>query len=278
MLKLIKEYRFYCSIALLVFIPILSLNTSNKAEADFTFFDRAIVFVTAPVQTVITFTIDKTARFMQNYVFLVNTKRDFSAVVEENRKLLNTIHNYKEMEAENRRLRSLLQFQDKVEEKKIIAQVIAKDVSAEFRSIRINKGSSAGIQRGMAVVTHEGVVGKILRTTAEYSDVITQLDNLSAIDAIVQRSRARGIIEGATDFSCILRHALRTDDIEVGDTVVSSGLDGIYPKGLSLGTVIKVTKKSYGVTQDVEVRPTVDFSKLEEVMVILKSDVHSQQG
>ena len=186
MLKLIREYRFYCSIALLVFIPILSLNTSNKAEPDFNFIDRAIVFITAPVQSAISLTIDHAARFMQNYVFLVNSRRDFSTVTEENRKLLNTIHNFKEIEVENKRLRALLQFQEKVEDKKITAQVIAKDVSSEFRSIRINKGSKAGIQRGMAVVTHEGVVGKVLRVTAEYSDVITMLDNLSSIDTIVQ--------------------------------------------------------------------------------------------
>lgn len=244
MLKLIKEYRFYCTIALLVFIPILSLNTSNKADADFNVLDRAIVFVTAPIQSMISLTIDYAAKFMQNYLLLVNTRHDFSATVEENRKLLNTIHNFKEIEVENKRLRALLQFQEKVEDKKITAQVIAKDVSSEFRSIRINKGSKAGIERGMAVVTHEGVVGKILHLTADYSDVITMLDNLSSIDAIVQRSRARGVIEGATDFACVLKYALRTDDIEVGDVIVSSGLDGIYPKGLLLGNVIKVTKKA----------------------------------
>ena len=278
MLKLIKEYRFYCSIALLVFIPILSLNTSNKAETDFNFFDRAIVFITAPIQSMITLTIDHAARFMQNYIFLVNTRRDLGATVEENRRLLNKIHDFKEMEVENKRLRALLQFQEKVEGSKITAQVIAKDVSSEFRSIRINKGSSSGILRGMAVVTHEGVVGKILRATADYSDVITMLDNLSSIDAIVQRSRARGLMEGATDTSCILRYALRTDDIEVGDVIVSSGLDGVYPKGLMLGSVIKVEKKAYGVTQYVEVKPSVDFTKLEELLVILKPDQHSQMA
>lgn len=274
MLKLIREYRFYCTIALLIFIPILSLNTSSKAESDFNLIDRAIVFVTAPIQSAITLTIDHAARFLQNYVFLINTRRDFSNVVEENRKLLNTIHNFKEMEVESKRLRALLQFQEKVEDKKITAQVIAKDVSTEFRSIRINKGSNAGIQRGMAVVTHEGVVGKILRVTAEYSDVITMLDNLSSIDAIVQRSRARGVLEGATDASCILRYALRTDDIEMGDVIVSSGLDGVYPKGLMMGTVTAVKKETFGVTQYVEVKPSVDFSKLEEVLVILKPDQH----
>jgi rod shape-determining protein MreC len=277
MLKILQEYRFYFTLLVLIFIPILSLNTSNKAGTgaraeDFNAFDRAVVFVTAPIQSVITITIDSTARLVTNYLALVNTNQSYSAALEENRKLLNEIHNFREIEAENKRLRALLQFQAQVEEKKLIAQVIAKDVSTEFRSLRLNKGTSSGIKNGMPVVTHEGIVGRVLRTTAEYSDVITLLDNLSSIDSVVQRSRARGILEGATDFSCILKYVLRTDDIEAGDTIISSGLDGIYPKGILLGTVIRVNKKSYGITQDVEVRPSVDFSKLEEVMVILKPD------
>jgi len=276
MFKLFQEYRYYVIALLLVLIPILSLNTSGKAtdpeNQNFSFLDKAVVFLSAPVQKAITFSINEGTRLFQNYLLLVNSKEDLSIIVEENRKLLNTIHNFKEMEAENRRLRALLQFQDQVQEKKLVAQVIARDVSSEFRSLRINKGSDAGIQKGMPVVTHEGVVGKILRTTASYSDVITILDNLSSIDAIVQRSRARGVLEGSTDFSCLLKYVLRTDDIEVGDTIVTSGLDGIYPKGLMLGSVIKVGKKNYGITQDIEVRPSVDYSKLEELLIILKPD------
>ena len=231
MLKWIKEYRFYCSLAVLVFIPILSLNSSSKAAGDFNFLDRIIVFVTAPVQALVSFSVDRTARFIQSYVFLINTEKELKTLVEENRKLISSIHNFREMEAENKRLRSLLQFQDSVEGKKVTAQVIARDVTTEFQSVRLNKGSAAGLENGMPVVTHEGIVGRVLRTTNDYADVITILDNLSAIDAIVQRSRARGILEGASDFSCLLKYALRTDDIEAGDMIVSSGLDGIYPKG-----------------------------------------------
>ncbi len=273
MFKLLKEYRYYCTIAFFVFIPILSLNTRSKESVQFNYFDHIIVFVSAPIQSLITYSINKAALFFQNYIFLVNTHENLSIVTLENRKLLNVIHNYQEIEAENKRLRELMQLQNKIEEEKIIAQVIAKDVSAEFRSIRINKGTKAGIERGMPVLTHEGIVGKVLRTTPYYSDIITILDNLSAVDAMIQRTRARGILEGATDFYCILKYALRTDDIEVGDVLISTGLDSIYPKGLPLGTVTKTYKKSYGVTQDVEIKPSVNFSKLEEVFVILKPDV-----
>ncbi|MBI2711381.1 MAG: rod shape-determining protein MreC, partial [Bdellovibrio sp.] len=111
-----------------------------------------------------------------------------------------------------------------------------------------------------------------LRTTQNTSDVVTILDLLSAVDAIVERSRARGIVEGLTDDVCQLRYALRTDDIQPGDVLISSGLGGIFPKGVTVGTVSKVNRKPYGITQEVEVRPSVDFSKLEEVLVVTNGE------
>ena len=107
-----------------------------------------------------------------------------------------------------------------------------------------------------------------------YSVVITIMVDLSAVYAIVQRSRTHVVVEGFTSSRCILKYALRTDDIEVDDTIITSGLDGIYPKGLLIGNVVKVNKKSYGISQDVELKPSVNFSKLEEVLVIVKQDRH----
>ncbi len=274
-MKLLREYRFYTMLALLLIIPVISLNTSNKEPSEFSTLDEIVVTITGPLQTAITYTIDQGAQFFENYVLLHHLRADYSEAVEENRRLQNTIHNLKEIEVENQRLRALLQFEATIQDKKITAQVIATDVSSDFRSIRINKGSASGLTKGMPVVTHEGIVGRVLRVTKNYSDILTILDNLSAVDAVVQRSRARGVVEGQTDNSCILKYVLRTDDIEAGDVVISSGLDSIYPKGIQIGQVTKVNKKSYGISQDVEIKPSVDFSKLEEVLVILKPPVHS---
>jgi rod shape-determining protein MreC len=107
-----------------------------------------------------------------------------------------------------------------------------------------------------------------LRTTPNTADVITVLDLLSAVDTINERSRARGVMEGLTDEVAVLRYTVRTDDIQPGDGLISSGLGGIFPKGVPVGTVSKVNRKQFGISQDVEVRPAVDFSKLEEVMVV----------
>ena len=154
----------------------------------------------------------------------------------------------------------------------VVARMVAKDVSSEFRAIRINRGKLHGIEPNMAVINAEGVIGRVLRVTDNTADVVTLLDPLSAIDAFIMRSRARGIVEGLTDALCQLKFALRVDDIQPGDLLLSSGLGGNFPKGIPVGTIIKVTRKSFGITQKVEVKPSVDFSKLEEVLVVTKVD------
>jgi rod shape-determining protein MreC len=192
--------------------------------------------------------------------------------LEENRRLLNSIAGLQETLQENIRLRKLLDFQEKYKIQTVLARVIAKDVSTEFRALRINRGENSGIRRNMAVVTSEGLVGRVQNTTASTADIVTILDLLSAVEAIVERSRARGIVEGLSDSLAHLKFALRTDSIQVGDGLIASGLEGIFPRGVPVGTVSAVNKKDYGITQEVEVRPSVDFGKLEEVLVVVQSE------
>ncbi len=275
MIKYLKAYRFYIFLFLFLLIPIISIDTSTRKSRDYWPHDRAILMITAPIQSAITWVLDQVVSGFHNYVFLLGTRRDNVALLEENRKLLNLIASLRETQHENARLRKLLQFNEKFRLKTVAGRVIAKDVSTEFRAIRINRGESSGIRRDMAVVTNEGIVGRVLRTTSETADIVTILDLLSAVDAIVERSRARGVVEGLTEELCELRFVLRTDDIVPGDLLISSGLGGIFPKGLPVGTVSKVVRKPFGITQKVELRPSVDFSKLEEVMVVVGTEVET---
>jgi rod shape-determining protein MreC len=249
----------------------VAIDTSTRAPRDYRVYDRVILGITSPIQKSISWSLDQLVSGVHNYLYLWHTRQDNLALLDENRKLLNSIASLRETQHENQRLRKLLDFQETFHFKSTVARVIAKDVSTEFRAIRINRGENSGIRKNMAVVTNEGVIGRILRTTANTSDVVTILDLLSAVDAIVERSRARGIIEGLTDEVCQLRFALRTDDIEPGDILITSGLGGIFPKGIPVGTVSKVKRKPFGITQEVEVRPSADFTKLEEVMVVTDS-------
>jgi rod shape-determining protein MreC len=272
MIKYLKQYQFQIALFLFVLIPIMAIDTSTRSPRSYRFYDRVIVGLTSPIQSVISWTLERIESTYENYIYLLHTHQDNLALLEENRKLLNAIANLRETQQENIRLHQLLKFEEKFQLQSVVARVIAKDISSEFRSIRINKGESSGIRPNMAVVTDEGIVGRILRTTEKTSDVVTVLDLLSAVDAIVERSRARGVVEGLTDELCQMRYTLRTDDIQVGDHLISSGLGGIFAKGMTVGTVSKVNRKPYGITQEVEVRPSVDFNKLEEVLVVLNGE------
>jgi rod shape-determining protein MreC len=268
MWNIIKEYRHYLASVFLAIIPLIALNSGGKSAADFHWFDRAAVTVSAPVQGAISWMIDMSWGVAEDYLLLLNVRQNNSDLSYENRQLQNEIANLQEMARENERLRKVVEFGLEIPGKKIVARVIAQDVSSEFRVIRLDKGSNEGIEKGMAVVTPEGIVGRVLRVTGRYSDVLTLLDSSSAIDALSQRSRARGVIEGISESLLAFKYLRRTDDIEVGDMVVSSGIGGLFPKGLAVGKVSRVERKSYGITQTVEVTPAVDFSKLEEVTVV----------
>jgi rod shape-determining protein MreC len=273
MYRYLKEYRFYIILFLFILIPVIAIDTSTRAPRQYRFYDRVIVAITTPIQVAISWSLDKVVSGFQNYIYLWNTRRQNTDLLEENRKLLSTIANLQETQQENLRLRKLLQFQEKFKLNTVVARVVGKDVSSEFRAIRINRGENAGIKKNMAVLNSEGVVGRVLRVSANTADVVTILDLLSAVDSIVERSRARGVVEGKTDDTCSLKYTLRTDDIQPGDTLVTSGLGGIFPKGVPVGTVSTVNRKQYGITQEVEVKPSVEFSRLEEVTVVIDSEI-----
>lgn len=273
MFKYIKEYRFYIILFMFVLIPVMLIDTSTRAPRDRRFYDRAIVALTYPIQASISWSLEHIASGFQNYLYLLKTRQDNQTLLDENRKLLNEIASLRETQQENLRLRKLLHFQERIKFESIVSRVIARDVSTEFRAIRINRGENSGLKKNMAVVTSEGVVGRILRTTPSTADVVTLMDSNSAIDAIDERSRARGVVEGMTDETCQLRYVLRTDDIQIGDVMISSGLGGIIPKGVPVGIVSKVNRKPFGITQDVEIKPSVDFTRLEEVLVITSSEI-----
>jgi rod shape-determining protein MreC len=118
------------------------------------------------------------------------------------------------------------------------------------------------------VVTSAGVVGRILRVEESYADVLTIIDANAAVDSLVQRTRARGVVEGQNFNALNMRYLQREDDVISGDTVITSGMGGDYPKGIVVGYVTDVQRKPFGISQKVMLQPSVDFSKIEEVFVV----------
>lgn len=268
MWNIIKEYRHYLATLVLVIVPVIALNAGGKTPADLHWFDRAAVSVSAPVQSAIRWSIETSWDALQSYVMLLSTQNNNRSLALENRRLLNEIASFQEVARENERLRKLVDFNAPLEGKKIVAQVIAQDVNQEFRSIRINKGTQQGVEVGMAVIALEGVVGRVIRAGKDWADVLSLLDSSSAIDALVQRNRVRGVVEGQGGQTLSMKYLRRTDDVQEGDLIIASGIGGLFPKGLTIGKVISVKKKNFGISQTVEVAPAADFNRLEEVTVI----------
>lgn len=172
-----------------------------------------------------------------------------------------------EIELENERLRSLLDFREQLHGDLLTARVIGRDATGLSRTLTIDRGETDGISRGAAVIAPEGVVGQVFMVSPRAARVLLVNDHNSGIDGLVQRTRARGIIEGTIDGGCGLKFVKRTEDIQVGDVVVTSGLDGVFPKGLPIGKVSAVDKRGQGLFQYADVAPRVDPSRLEEVLV-----------
>lgn len=178
---------------------------------------------------------------------------------------------FDEQMLENDRLRKLLGFSGRSEKKLLAAEVIGHNPFATFEALRISRGSRDGVRAGMPVVAADGLVGKVIRAGQLFSDVQLLVDSDFHMDVLLQRTRVRGVLSGASKGHCILQLHKRVE-IRIGDTLITSGIVGGYPKGLPVGRVIRITHETENVAQSVTVEPWVDHRRLEEVMVIVSPD------
>lgn len=185
------------------------------------------------------------------------------ALEAENSKLL-------EFGAENERLRKILGLTASLPITGVAANVIGYDPSTWIKAITIDKGSLDGIAEGQSVIDGRGVVGHVISTTAKSARVILLSDHSSAVDSIIQRTRARGVVVGLGLSAAQMNYILEREDVRIGDRVITSGLDGIFPKGLFVGVVTEVNPPARKLFRDVQVEPASDFTKLENVLVITK--------
>jgi rod shape-determining protein MreC len=174
-----------------------------------------------------------------------------------------------EVERENARLRDLLAFRERLVGEVLAAAVVGRDATGLARTITIDRGERDGVVKGAAVLAPAGVVGQVFLASAHAARVLLITDHNSGVDAVVQRTRARGIVEGTVGEveGCGLKFVKRTEDLQKGDVVVTSGVDGIFPRGLPIGQLTGVDKRGQGLFQYATVQPFVDFDRLEDVLV-----------
>ncbi len=205
---------------------------------------------------------------VQNYLDLIHAREENVRLRAELAKVKGDRARLAELEIENRHLSELLELKDALGVDAVAANVIGSDANGLARTLVLGEGASEGLRPGMAVLSIQGVVGKIIATSEHASRVLLIDDHNSALDAFDQRSRARGIIAGMVDDGITMKYVDRSQDIRNGDVIVTSGLDGIFPRGLLVGTVEGVSRGGPGMFLGVTVAPAVDFRSLEQVMVV----------
>lgn len=223
--------------------------------------------VGAPAQTLVSGVAGLFGSIVDNYVLLVGARHEADRLRKEAADLRRELLAVGEVIQENQRLRALLRFKESTEIPLVPARVVGRSASTWFRTLVLDKGSDDGVSRDCPVVTPEGIVGKIHQVGPSWSRVLLVTDTSSAVDGFIQRTRAPVVVEGRLGESCRILYLARADHAAVNDRVVTSGLGGIFPKGLLVGYISRVEPAKAGVFQTAELRPSVDLARVEEVFV-----------
>ena len=264
-----KKMAMIVGAIILIVVNVIVLSVNSKRPIPSAGVGKFTISIVSPFQELVSDSIHFIKGIWKHYFLLIS-------VSEENVRLTHSLkqaearnNRLKEMELSHDRLKRLLAFKETLNKRVVAAEVIGRDPSPWFKTVIINKGSREGVERGMPVVIPEGIAGLVTDVSKTYAKILLVVDQNSAVDALIQRNRARGIIKGEPSGRLLLQYVQRKYEVQVGDVVVSSGLDGVFPKGIRIGYVHAVDKPDSGIFQQLAVTPYADFEKLEEVMVVL---------
>ncbi|MCD6526276.1 MAG: rod shape-determining protein MreC [Desulfuromonas sp.] len=268
MLDFFKRYQTPLLFCLLLLCALLLYSNSLRQRQHTSLFEKAVLQLASPFYRTIDSVCRDSARRWNDYIDLIDVRQKNIQLRKQVRFQKQRLLQLRETEQENIRLKNLLGFVQTSKLPVLPARIIAEDASSWFRTITIDKGSTDGVVEGLPVVVAEGIVGRTIKCGHNSSRVLLVIDASSEVAALVQHNRTRGITRGK-GAQLTFDYALRSMDVHPGDSVVTAGTGGVFPKGLPIGTISQVVKHSYGLFQTLELIPSVDFSRLEDVLVLL---------
>jgi rod shape-determining protein MreC len=253
---------------LLLLLALHLLSTGVRPEARANKPSLVLMEAFRPLLVIESQMADDAGDFLHNYFDLVGVRQENLRLKQQLAQLEGQQRRMVELEAENRHLADLLELRDALGMTAIAANVIASDATGLSRTLMLSEGDRQGLRREMAVISINGVVGKLITVSHDAARVLLISDHNSALDAFDQRSRARGIVAGVVEDGLVMKYVDRSEDVKSGDMIVTSGMDGIFPRGLLVGTVARVSQEGPGLFLNVEVKASVDFRELEQVMIL----------
>ncbi len=267
MLRHIINYR-RSIVLFLVILLVTALLFPELQKRPFYFLSRPVVFVLSGLQAGLTWIGGGVGNTWTGYINLVSVRRENERLRQDLSRLQNENLQLQETARAAERLQEFLDFKKNATYHLLAAAVIGRDPSNWYRTLMINKGSRDGVAVEMGVITPAGVVGRVIKTGPAVSQVLLMTDRNSTVAALTQRSRDEGLVEGTEKGLARIKYLSLLADVKEGDLVLTSGLTGSFPKGLAIGTIGRVTKKELDLFKEAEVIPGMDFSMIEEVLVV----------
>jgi rod shape-determining protein MreC len=272
--SVLGRYRNLIILVGVLFLQVLGLATQVKRnggnDAEHTRLIRIwMVGAITPFERGVVWVENGTGNLWHNYFYLRGVRaenRQLKAQIEQMR--LEQVR-LSEDAAQARRLQTLLAFKEQFISRTVAAQVIGASGSDLSRVVYIDKGENVGIQRDMAVITADGIVGKVLVVYPSVAQVLVINDQSSGVGAMLEKTRLQGVLRGTAGGEVVLERVMSDEQVPVGETVLTSGGDQIFPKGLPVGTVEKVGSGK-DLFLNIKVKPAADLSKLEEVLVLVE--------
>ena len=254
-------------VLLLVLIGLHLLSGGLKHRTDLGFFGKTVLYIYSPIYQVISWPFQKIALLVSKYIYLVEVREINNRLRVQNQLLKGQLAHYEELRAENQRLTALLKLKETERRPVAYARVVGRSLNAEFRTLIIDAGSSDGVAQGMAVVTAEGLVGFVAVTVPHAAKVVLITDASARIDAIIQRTRGQAMVFGRGKSQCSLEY-LTDGDVVNGDRIITSGVGGIFPKGLPIGIIASINRGQANSPQGIWLQPVVNLDAVEEVAIL----------
>ena len=271
--RLLAKYRraIILAVALVMAFLLMTLQVRHdRAVVSFT--RQAVLFLVSPVIKVTAVTVSSVSRVWGDYVDLRNLREESLRLTREAAVLQRRISYLEEQALETQRLQGLLAMKEVSRAEFLAARIVGKDATNWFKTVLIDRGSLAGIRRNQPVVAPDGLVGRVVEVTPTAAKVQLITDPVSAAGGLIQRTRVIGIVSGSLGAGLKVRYLPLMADIAIGDEVVTSGMGGVFPKGIPLGRVIAAERRSGALFQEATLAPKVDLSRLEEVLVLMGTE------
>lgn len=275
-----KRYRDAGVVVLLLAVPFFFLRANmkargkdNKEPPTLNAVDRVVLRVSAPIEFAASSLARGISNVWESYVYLVDVKADNDRLQYENARLREQVHRLEQKETENRELKRMLQLKQSTPGELVSAQVVGREATPFFRieKLVLDRGSQK-VRENMPVISPDGVVGKVLHIEGDSVHVQLSVDARFGVDVEDERTHARGFVRGSGDeakYYCKVENVDSRDEVEIGDLLVTSGKGKWFPKGIPVARVTKVLKREPGRDQEIEAAPTVSFSRLDAVSILV---------